>query len=364
MYYSATAILDSNLETVNMVKVDARILEEVEDYLKTSKVPVRRSKIASDINEQRKKVGSALYRLQRQKKASKNSDDYWSSTRSSTKNSLETLPMFSLPGYFISPWGLQPKEHETLIINRKQILIAHINAWVSNNRGWLRQFHPEVHKIFRDNFRTTLRTRRMKSALAGFSEAYNAHNDPQNFITGPTWIISDPKYLENAEFTLENNETIGTFPALPNNTVLGSSRQLTFGEDSSWVINSQPELWLGQTSIEGLRLLQNLTPAVTNSIKLSLVKVIREIHPNKKYDLNADVTSRIDPVVSELPIRILQTHTATQALISIISRLERSGVLKLGALRLLSESCVESFCSLEQDYWPSVSDLLRSKSTA
>ncbi len=347
-----------------MVKGVAPTLQElVEDYLKTAKAPVRRSKIATDINQPRKKVGSALYRLQRQKKAEKNLDNYWTLNRLATKNTVETSTMFSLPGYFVSPWGLKPKENDTLIINRKEILILHLNAWSANNRGWLRQFHPEAHKILRENFRTTLRANRLKSALRGFREAYNAQEDPQNFITGASWIISDPKYLENAEFTLENNVTIGTFPALPNNTALGSARQISFGEDTSWVINSQPKLWLGKNSIEGLRLLQSLKPALVNSIKLSLVKVIRDIYPHKVYDLNVDVISRIDPVVSEVPIGILRTHTASQPLISAIGRLERSGVLTLGSLCLLSQSCFESFCSFEQDYWSNFSDLLRSTTT-
>lgn len=306
-------------------------------------------------------VGSALHRLLRNGKVTRTKNAYWQHSEAEQTNRHERFFTAHLPGYFITPWGLQPKESEALKDNRRVLTVNDIDAWLTDRRRWLRRERPDQHKLLRTYFGSESRLKRLNYALSGFTTAIGESNYPKNSRTGLTWIFSEPNQLHKALFKTSGNRMIGYFPVSPSIDSKDRIKKIDFGDGTSWINETDPKNWLSNSSIEGLRELQQLSQRDVNQIKPPLNKIITSLGKSSNYDMNVDVLDRIDDLYAKIPLRVLLAENPNKDASSTINRLDRLGVLKLGALRLLSTQTYSLFQSLPTQFWNHVNEILDTK---
>jgi hypothetical protein len=356
------------------------IQQSVEEFLRESKEPVRRSTIATALSRPRKMIGRALHVLLRQGTVTRTHDAYWAHSELDTNHNvtdhaedtideminqfhansdgiLEVLPHYGrfnaadLPGYFVTPWALQPREINALKDNRQVISVNDIDAWVTNKRLWLRRERSDQHKVLRRYFGSPLRVDRLRSALSSFLAAIAEVKSPEKSRTGLSWIFSQSNQLHTAQFKVTGNRMIGYFlvPVGMENKPL--IKKLDFGDGTGWMNETNPEIWINKSSIEGLRELQKFSQRDINHIKAPVIRIISSLSTDSNYDMNIDPLDRIDEISANIPLKVLLAENPSKDAVSTINRLDRLGVLQLGPLKLLSSRNYSSFQLLTPQFW-------------
>jgi hypothetical protein len=334
------------------------MLHAVQQELRNSNRPIRRSEIALMLGVRRSTVGRALHRLSMLGKAKKLESDEWiDSSNTNSRFDASTEQSNKLPSFLLSYWDLKPKERQVLIDNGAALSIGDVYAFISSNRRWLMRNRTFQYKVLVRHFGTKLRLNRLSQAYNDWQAALGSAQNPQNAMPHLNWLLKKPESAKDARWLTDSADSILRLPNTKNRN--GTPVTIRFTGIASRLKKLGVTLWIGSASVESIVFVANLTPSRVRMLRGALSRLLMQ---NSEISLDTDLPLQIDESVAFLPLKSLAAYDNSTSFRNLLSAADRSGVLNVAGLQLLAEVIFQELDDFEREFWIEVRTILLSTS--